>query len=488
MLNRLFQQTCRTHGDRPALLFGNQRFSYAQLEELVARCAASLGSLGAAPGYGVAMVLKNSPEFIVAFLAAARVGAPAFLMDSGSKTSELQRLFAENRIATAVCEPEQMLSIEHLRAETQQHFPIYPRAGGILPWLGPGTEPPTRLYEDEIAIVQYTSGTTGGPKCTARSQRNLACEAANFNATTHATADDRVLCTVPLYHAHGFANAFLAALYAGAALVIVDEFNRSEVLELIRRERVTILPGVPFMFDLLGQRAPEASGSQNSLRLVFSAGAPLPAEVADNFQQAFGVYVRQLYGTTEVGSAAINLDPDVWASLDSVGLPMKNVRIEIFREDGSIASAGEEGEVAIQSPAMPEGYLRQPELSRQKFHDGFFWPGDVGHRNERGYLYIRGRAPWLVSSAGRKVDPLEVEAVIVTLPKVREAIVVGAPGPFGENIVKAVVVARESCTEQEIIDYCRDRLADFKVPRLVEFVGEIPRNSSGKVQRGNFVS
>ena len=206
-------------------------------------------------------------------------------------------------------------------------------------------------------------GTTGVPKCTARSHRNLACEATNFNQTTGVAADDRVLCTIPLYHAHGFANAFLAALYAGATLVVMEEFNRAAVVELFARERITIFPAVPLIFDLLGRRVMGQSRPGNSLRLVFSAGAPLSAAAAREFREAFGVYVRQLYGTTEVGSAAINLDLNLQDSLESVGLPMKNVRIEILREDGSPVAPGEVGEIAIQSPAMPEGYLRQPELS-----------------------------------------------------------------------------------------------------------------------------
>ncbi len=447
-----------------------------------------LKKLGADSERGVALVLKNSPEFIFAFLAASRLGSPAFLVDSGSKASELRRVFTENQMAVAVCEPEQVASIEQNREETGQRFSIYSRGGNFGDLMGSATEPPSsRVYENEIAIVQYTSGTTGVPKCTARSHRNLACEAKNFNETTGVASDDRVLCTVPLYHAHGFANAFLAALYAGATLVVMEEFNRAAVVELFARERITIFPAVPLIFDLLGRRVMGQSRPGNSLRLVFSAGAPLSSGVAREFREAFGVYVRQLYGTTEVGSAAINLDLNLQASLDSVGLPMKNVRIEILREDGNIAPPGEEGEVAIQSPNMPDGYFRQPELSQQKFHHGYFWPGDVGRKDERGYLYIRGRAAWLVSSAGRKVDPFEVEAVIATFPKVREVVVVGVPGYLGEQMVKAVVVAREACREQEIVDFCRDRLADFKIPRVVEFVNEIPRNASGKILRKDLI-
>ena len=489
MLNRILREHCSKDGSRTALVFGNERYTYAQLEEQVGRCAAALRRSGAEPEKGVALISKNSPESVVTYLAASRLGVPAFLVDSGSKIAEFRRVFSENQIAVALCEPEQVSSVEQVRLETGQHFSICPRGVNFEGWMGRATEPlPSRVYDDEIAIVQYTSGTTGVPKCTARSHRHLFCEAQDFNETTGVSGDDRVLCTIPLYHAHGFANAFLAALYAGASLVLMEEFNRAAVVEYLARERITIFPAVPLIFDLLSRRVMGQSRPGNSLRLVFSAGAPLSATVAREFREAFGVYVRQLYGTTEVGSAAINLDLNLQSTLDSVGLPMKNVRIEILREDGSPVPQDEVGEVAIQSPAMPNGYFRQPELSQQKFRHGFFWPGDVGRKDARGYLYIQGRAAWLVSSAGRKVDPIEVEAVIATFAKVQEVVVVGVPGYLGEQVVKAVVVAREACQEQEIIDFCRDRLADFKIPRLVEFVAEIPRNASGKILRKDLMS
>jgi long-chain acyl-CoA synthetase len=489
MLNRIFQENCRAGGSRTALVFGNHRYTYAQLEEQVARCASGLRRLGASPEKGVALVLKNSPEFIFTFLAASWLGTPAFLVDPGSKSGELRRVLSEGRVVAAVCEPEQVMSIERVSGQTGQRFAIRSRGGDFAGIIDQTTEPsPSRAYDSEIATVQYTSGTTGVPKCIARSHRNLFCEALDFSETTGVSADDHILCTIPLFHAHGLMNAFGAALYAGATLVLVEEFNRAAVVELLARERITILPAVPFMFDLLSRRVAGQSRPANSLRLVFSAGAALSSAVAQEFGEAFGAPVRQLYGTTEVGSAAINLDLNLPSTLDSVGLPMKNVRIEILREDGGPAPPDEVGEVAIQSPAMPDGYWRQPELTQKKFRNGYFWPGDYGRKDARGYLYVEGRAEWLVTSAGRKVDPREVEGVIATFPKVREVVVVGVPGYLGEQVVKAVVVSREACQEQEIVDFCRERLADFKIPRLVEFVREIPRSGSGKILRKDLVS
>ncbi len=487
MLNRIFQENCRARGSKTALVFGDKRYTYAHLEEQVGQYAAALRRLGAAPEKGVLLVLNNSPIFVFTFLAASRLGIPAFLLDPGSKFRELRRVFTEARIAAAVCEPEQVSSLEQVREETGQRFSICVRGGDLEGVIGETTEP-SRIYDPEIAIVQYSSGTTGVPKCIARSHRNLFCEAVNFNETTGVCPDDHILCAIPLFHAHGFVNAFVAALYAGATLVLMEQFNRAAVVELFARERITIFPAVPLMFDLLSRRGEGQSRPENSLRLVFSAGAPLPSAVAREFKEAFGVYVRQLYGTTEVGAAAINLQPNPLSTLNSVGFPIKNVQIEILREDGSPVSSGDLGEVAIQSPATANGYVRQPELTQQRFRNGYFWPGDYGRKDAQGYLYIERRADWLVSTAGRKVDPHEVEAVIATFFKVREVVVVGVPGYLGEQVVKAVVVSREACNEQEVVDYCRERLADFKIPRLVEFVPEIPRNASGKILRKDLVS
>ena len=489
MLNCIFQENCRVGGFRTALVFGDDRYTYAHLDEQVASCAAGLRRLDVTPEKGVALVLKNCPEFIFTYLAASRLGVPAFLVDPSSKPSELRRVITEGRVAAAVCEPEQVSSLEQISEQTGHRFSICARGGEFEGVMGRTTEPlPSGVYDGETATVQYTSGTTGVPKCIARSHRNLFCEAVDFSETTKVFADDHILCTIPLFHAHGFMNAFVAAIYAGATLVLMEEFNRAAVVELLARERITVFPAVPLMFDLLSRRVMGQLRPRNSFRLVFSAGAPLPSSVAREFREAFGADVRQLYGTTEVGSAAMNLDLNLTSTLDSVGLPMKNVCIETFREDGSPAPSDEVGEVGIQSPAMPNGYLRQPELTQQKFRNGYFWPGDYGRKDARGYLYIEGRADWIVSSAGRKVDPREVEAVIATFPKVREVVVVGVPGYLGEQVVKAVVVSREAGQEQEIVDFCRERLADFKIPRLVEFVQEIPRSKSGKILRKDLVS
>ena len=243
MLNHILDSRVRLHGSREALVFGEDRFSYARLREMVERCAAGFEMYGANNGNAVALLLKNSPEFVFALLGAARLGVPALLLDPGSKPFELRRIFAENRLAAAVCEPELLRGLEEVRALTGQRFPIFVRGGSFTAVLHPSAAPPApRIRTEEIAIVQYSSGSTGIPKCAGRSYQNLYWEAADFNETTKVAAEERILCTIPLFHAHGLGNAFLASLYAGATLVLTEEFNRAAVLELLERERITVFP------------------------------------------------------------------------------------------------------------------------------------------------------------------------------------------------------------------------------------------------------
>lgn len=490
MLSRILRRAGRIHGEREALTCGGERYTYAELWDRVCRCAAGLEHCGVGTDRGVALVLKNSPQFVLAMFAAASLGARVLLLDPDSKPTELTRALNEHPLAAVVCEPALAETLGKIRQTCAHSFRIFVRGDDFDSLSNHGSKNfAERMCRDQIATVQYSSGSTGIPKCVARSHRNLYWEARNFHRTVKVVAEDRILCAVPLFHAHGFSNAMLAAFYAGAALVLVEEFNRAEILRRIADDRITVLPSVPFILDLLSTYLRgESAKLRHSLRLVFTAGAPLSLQTARNFQGQFGIYPRQLYGSTELGSASINLSPDVADTLTSVGQPMHNVRIRIFRQDGVLAVLGEVGEIGVQSPAMPDGYFHQPDLTHEKFRNGFFFPGDLGRITPNGHLYIVGRTSVLVSSAGKKVDPCEVEKVIADHPKVSEVVVVGVPGRLGDSIVKAVVVLKEDCQEQEIVNHCREKLSDFKIPRVVEFVSQIPRSPSGKILRKNLLA
>jgi long-chain acyl-CoA synthetase len=258
--------------------------------------------------------------------------------------------------------------------------------------------------------------------------------------------------------------------------------KRQRALELVEQERATFFPGVPFNFRLMAEAPGDADLS--SLRLCFSAGTALPRSSFEAFGERFGVLVRQLYGSTETGMITANTSEDPVATFASVGRALGGVTVDIVDDDGNPLGSGEIGEVTVASPAASRGYAGSEEASRHAFRDGRYFTGDLGRLDDDGLLYLEGRKKLLIEVGGYKVDPIEVEDVLRAHTGVGEAIVVGVSGEAeGEEAVKAVVVPAADCDEAALISFCRERLANFKVPRQVEFRDEIPTSPLGKVLR-----
>jgi long-chain acyl-CoA synthetase len=485
------------HADaRPAdtaLVYRDQRVSFAELTERIERLGQGLASRGIGPGDPVALLLGNDPTFITSYLAITGLGAIAVPLNPGFKQQELEFHFRSCGIrgvisderSTGVCErivggwdePVEVIATSAAHGQTL-----------TLDMLIEQSEP-ARLAPrapEEVLVYQFSSGSTGRPKRVARTHLQCSSEAQSYDAMG-ITSEDRIFCAIPLFHSYGMGCCMFSALRTGATLVVLDEPNpfllrRHRALELLEGEGITVFPGVPFNFRLLAEAPADADLS--ALRLCFSAGTALPRASFDAFAMKFGVPVRQLYGCTEAGTLTANLDEDPVQSFESVGRPVGSVRVEIRDEEGAPAPVGHVGEVAVSSPALTAGYADMEELNRVAFRDGFFETADIGRLDEEGRLYITGRRKLLIEVGGYKVDPIEVEDVVVAHPKVREAIVVGVAGAVdGEEMVKAVVVPSEDLEERELVDFCQDRLANFKVPRAVEIRDEIPRSPLGKVLR-----
>lgn len=476
-----------------ALVHGDARIANAELLDRVERLAAGLTAQGIGPGDPVALLLGNDPAFVTAFLALAGLGAIVVPVNPGFKQQELEFTFASCGIrgvvsderTAGVCErivggwPDPVEVITTSAAHGQS-LTLDALAARHEPARLPAREP------DEVLVYQFSSGSTGRPKRVGRTHGNCVAEAETY-ATIGITERDRIFCTIPLFHTYGMGCCLFAAVRTGATLVLLEDPNpfllrRHRALELLEGEGATVFPGVPFNFRLLAE-AP-ASADLSALRMCFSAGTALPRASFDAFAEKFGVPVRQLYGCTEAGTLTANLDADPVETFESVGTPVGHVRVEVLDEDGEPAAVGEVGEVAVASPALTDGYAGMDELNAVAFRDGAFLTGDLGRLDEDGRLYITGRKKLLIEVGGYKVDPIEVEDVVIAHPKVREAIVVGVAGEVdGEEVVKAVVVPGEDLDERELIAFCQERLANYKVPRTVELRDEIPRSPLGKVLR-----
>jgi long-chain acyl-CoA synthetase len=482
------------------------RISYEELYAQVTDFSRGLSSLGISRSDCIAVVLPNCTEFVVSFYAAAKLNA-IFL--------PLNHLFKEEELSYYINDSNAKVIItDTIRAELCQQ--IISKSGRQIELITVDAAYPSAIYFNDLILseaalpednqvvteenflYQYSSGSTGRPKRVGRTQDNLYHEVNNFTQTAKVNSADRILCLVPMYHAHGLGNCLLASIYNGATLVILEQFQqqgkpmevpfifrRLRVLELIEQEQITILPAVPYIFDTLAETPADIQADLRSLRLCFSAGNFLSQDIFERFKVRFGISITQLYGCTEAGSVAIALDEQTDKLYGSVGCPIQNVEIKIIDDQGNQLPVGEIGEIVIKSKTLTSGYDNMPELNQTAFKDGAFFTGDLGKFDPSGCLYITGRKKILIDTGGRKVDPIEIEDVLVTHPSIKEAVVVGVKGLFAGEIIKAVIVPQESqtCEAKEISAYCQARLAEFKVPKIIEFRDEIPKSPLGKILR-----
>jgi long-chain acyl-CoA synthetase len=481
--------------DHPALVHGDQRVTYGELEERVARLAQGLAASGIRPGDPVALVMREGPAFVTSFLAVVGLGAIAVPLNPHYKEAELRFCLTDCDVRGVIAVSERVATCREIVAGWDAQVPVIAAGGGE----GNGLAVDSLIERhagmalggtgaDDDALFQYSAGCTGGAKRVPRTQRELRAEADSIVTTIGLRPDDVILDTIPLFHSYGMGCCMLAALRSGATLVILEDsstpfvLQRDQALQVLERERVTVLPTVPFILRLLGE-AP-GSADLSALRLCFSAAAALPRPTFDAFDERFGVPIRQLYGSTEAGAVTANLDDDPAATWRSVGRPLEGVQIDILGPDGTPVEPDRIGEVAIRSPAMTRGYAGLEQLNRDTFREGYFLTNDRGRLDEEGRLYLTGRKKVLIDVGGDKVDPVEVEDVLAVHPRVREVVVVGVDsGEEGEDRVKAVVVPDGALEARELIRFARDRLANYKAPQMVEFREEIPKSASGEVLR-----
>jgi long-chain acyl-CoA synthetase len=476
-----------------AVVHGSERITHAELAERVARLANGLSARGIGPDDPVALVMRDSPAFVVGFLALAALRAVAVPLNPRFKEAELSSCMRECGVRgviadadkTALCRDilsgRDAVAIVAAGDAGPSTVAVHSLIADHAPMALAGAKP------DDDVVFQYSAGCTGGPKRVPRTQGQLRFEADSLVATLGLTPADVLFSTLPLFHSYGMGSCMLAALASGATLVIHEDahpfvLQRDHTLEVLERERVTVFPAVPFILRLLAE-AP-GRGDLSMLRLCLSAASALPRPTFEAFAQRFGVPIRQLYGCTEAGAVTANLDDDPWTTWRSVGRPLEGVEVKVLDAAGEPVSPGHIGEIAVCSPAMTRGYAGLEELNRHVFRDRHFLTNDRGRLDEEGRLHITGRKHILIDVKGDKIDPIEVEDVLAVHPRVREVVVVGVEsGAEGEDIIKAVVVPDGACQARELIRFARERLSNYKVPQMVEFRDEIPKSASGDVLR-----
>lgn len=501
-LDKLLDDVVRFYPEKTAIVYDRTRLSYQQLYNRIVGFAQGLRSLGVGKSDCVMMLLPNCPEFAIGFFAIAKLHGIALPLNPMFKASEIQYYLEDSQakviitdgVHAKICRqaiaqlnrPIHLIITDSVQVDSSYFY-------HLIQTPNPDLEEPS-THEGDV-IYQYSSGSTGRPKKLCRTQKNIFHQAMNCTTTLNVTDADNILAIVPLYHAYGFGECMLAAMSTGATLVILEPtlqdgkpvetpllFRRERILNLIEKERISILPMVPYIASILATTPEESNVS--SLRLCLSAGNFLSRDIFDKFRQKFGVPLRQLYGCTEAGAVCVNLEEEGDLPHDSIGKPMQNVEIAIVDDNGAECPSETIGELAIKSSTLTQGYHNLPELNREVFVGGCFLTGDLGKKDEKGRIYLVGRKKIFIDTGGHKVDPIEVEDVLHQHPQVKEAVVVGCKGFDGVEMLKAVIVPNGDCCQQDIIAYCQERIADFKVPRIVEFRTSLPKDPIfGKIKR-----
>jgi long-chain acyl-CoA synthetase len=459
-------ETATRFPKRTAVVAGEQRIPYAELERHVAATAAEVGAK--ARGDIVGLFFTNTPEFATAFLGAQWMGkavavlptlAPPPLLQMMAEEAGLETVFTSAELAPRLAGCN--FAVHALEAE--------PAAGG----------PPIEPLHQEAAVLLYTSGTTGRPKAVTLSDHNILANIEGARQAVHFSDSEVMLAILPLFHAYGLTVTLLLPLVLGGTVVLQERFAPRAALAAIEQYRVTALIAVPSQYRLLAKE--QAQADTSSLRFCIAGAERLSEHVARAFQERFGTPLLQGYGATEA-SPVIAINPPEDNRFGSVGPALPNLKITL-REDGQISS--DSGEVWVEGPSVMLGYHNRPQETAEKVVDGVLRTGDRGFLDKDGYLFLAGRADDLVKVAGEKVYPAEVEAAIETIPGVEEAAVVATPDEARGCCLTAFVQPKPGAAldEATLRSRCRERLESIKAPRAFVLLEQLPRTVTGKVDR-----
>jgi long-chain acyl-CoA synthetase len=453
-----------------ALFEGDLRVTYG---ELLARSSRLAGKLvqerGLRPGEVVGVLLPNSVEHIVSFFAVAAAGGVCFPLNINLKPRELAVMAAHARVALVITTsgllPRWGEAFDHIPGQKKVLVDRLSWDGGSKKAAGPA----------QYTLYLGTSGSTARPRIVRRTEGNLLAGARNVGRRLGITGADRFLAVVPFHHANGFANCLLLPLLHGAAVVLMERFHARSMIQLLRDEAITVLFGSPFIYSVLADVTYGDSLSPGEVRHWLSSGAAMPDGLSETFRESFGIQVRQLYGSTEAGTISIQGE----GGGQDVGLPLDGIDVAVLSGD-AVLPAGE-GEILVKSPAMCDGYVGDPTSSTALYYQDHMRTGDVGRIDAEGRLHLSARRRRVINASGVKVDPAEVEQVLRAHPRVSEALVFPVTNRRGLEVIKALVVADPRCSREEIIRHCKERLADFKVPRIMAFTDALPTDILGKL-------
>jgi long-chain acyl-CoA synthetase len=512
--------------DAPAIRYFDGVISYRELDAASSALAVALMDKGFARGDRLGLFMQNNPAFVIGLLAAWKLGGVAIAINPMNKAAELGYIFTDSGARAILCldtlyadavapaiaqcggAPNIVVTCSAHDNQTMNDTRVLggdsrvPVPHGVLdldqiihsgPGIGTGHEraswePPR---PDDVALLTYTSGTTGKPKGAMNTHGNLVFNACVFRDWTGLRASDGNICMAPVFHITGLVAHVATGLLVGCPLILTHRFHPDVFLEAVRRERPAFTIGAITAFISLMNAGSIQAGDFDSFRAIYSGGAPVSPAIVDAFQSLTGHYIHNAYGMTETASATLIVPQGSRAPVDessgalSIGVPVFNTVIRVVREDGTAADPNEVGELMASGPQLMKGYWNRPRETAEAVENGFLRTGDVGFMDKAGWFYLVDRKKDMINAGGYKVWPREVEDVLYSHSAVREAAVIGIPDDYRGETIKAIVSLKEgaSATAQDLIAYCRERMSAYKCPRIVAFMDDLPKTNTGKILR-----
>lgn len=520
-LQEALTQTAARFPNSAALVFQGKSISYRDLDDMVSGFASALNSLGVKAGDRVALLLPNLVQTVVGMYGAFRIGAVAVPNNPLYTDRELEHQLKDSGSELILCLDTLVPRIMKLRETTgirsiischirdylpfplKQIFPFVkrdlhlktPRGEGIFEFseLLHGRQPAASNHPsnmDDTAVLIYTGGTTGVSKGVQLSHRNLSsnCQQARAWCPNFVDGQEVVLGCLPFFHSYGLTAAMNMAIFCGWTNVLIPKPEARAILEAVHKYKVTFIPGVPTLFNAMINHPEIKKYNLSSVKECLSGAAPLALETIRGFQDLTGILISEAYGLTETSPCTHAIPFGGKVKPGCIGLPIPNTDAKLVDvEDPSkeITVFGEPGELCVKGPQVMKGYHNRPAETAAVLRDGWLFTGDVAMVDEEGYFTIVDRKKDMIISGGFNIYPREVDEILFSHPKILEACALGVPDSHSGERVKAFVVLKpgESATEQEIMDYCRERLAAYKIPKYVEFTDELPKSAIGKILR-----
>lgn len=488
-LNENLRKSAEKFPNRNAITFENTNITYSELNSQVECVSSNLVYDGIRKGDRVALILGNCSEFVIAYYGILRAGGVVVPVNPIFTKNEISYILSNSQAKAVISNSSMEAIIESLKVELKQIEKQYyigsNKAGFIWDQLIIGKSNDNEfplIMEEDLAVILYTSGTTGRPKGAMLSHGNMASNAESVLKLVEFNEDDRILAALPMFHVFSMTVCINTPILSGANIVIVQRFSPIEVIDTIFSKKVTLFPGVPTMYSFLLQLKEHSAEHFGSIRLCLSGGASMPVELLQRFEEKYKTIILEGFGLSETAPVTAFNPLKGIRKVGSVGVDIPGVINKVVDKYGNEVPRGEIGELIVKGPNVMIGYLGMPEATANAIKNDWFYTGDLAEMDNDGYIFIVDRIKDMIIVNGYNVYPREVEEVIYQHTAIVEVAVIGITDKDYGEIVKAFVVSNdESITADDILLFCKDKLAKYKLPKQVEFKKELPKNSTGKI-------